>query len=212
MFNLIWIWYMNQEVKMGKREQKRADLEKRLINSALSRVKEHTLMGVRARDVTSDAGCSLGALYNVFDDLDMLILHVNSITLQQLGEHLAASIQDTQSPIDNLVALAKAYASFAWDNFNQWSALFEHRMPDGGKVPDWHIAEHAILFENITRPIGELLPNATATQKQTITRTMFASTHGIVSVGIHERLATIPRAELDDQLEHFVTTFVKGLC
>lgn len=196
---------------MGKREEKRADLEKRLIISALSRLKEHTLLGVRARDVTADAGCSLGALYNVFDDLDALILQVNSITLKQLGEHLASSIQATQNPTQSLVTLAKAYASFALNNYNQWAALFEHRMPDGGKVPDWHLAEHIILFENITRPIAKLLPNATDAQKQMITRTMFAATHGIVSVGIHERLATIPSDELDAQLEDFVRTFVKGL-
>lgn len=202
---------MNQEVKMGKREQKRADLKGKLITSALNRINQHTLSGLRARDITKDAGCSLGALYTVFDDLDALILQVNSITLQQLGSHLSACVNNDATPTQNLVSLAKAYASFACDNFNQWSALFEHRMPKGGKVPDWHIDEHSILFENISRPVINLMPNESTHEVTTITRTLFASTHGIVSVGIHERLATIPRAELDAQLEHFVTTFVKGL-
>lgn len=211
MFNLIWILYMNQKVKLGKRELKRAALKDKLINSALNRINEHMLLGLRARDITAEAGCSLGALYTVFDDLDALILQVNSITLQQLGDHLAASVKNDATPTQNLVALAKAYATFAWDNFNQWSALFEHRMPKGGSVPDWHIQEHSILFENISRPVISLMPKASAQEVTTITRTLFASTHGIVSVGIHERLASIPRDELDAQLEHFVRTFVKGL-
>ncbi|TIW14977.1 MAG: hypothetical protein E5V70_05110 [Mesorhizobium sp.] len=40
---------------------------------------------MRARDITADAGCALGALYTAFADLDKLILHVNSATLARLG-------------------------------------------------------------------------------------------------------------------------------
>ena len=61
-----------------KRDARREDLKGRLIEAAQARIQSSGLAGLRARDITADAGCALGALYTAFADLDDLILHVNS--------------------------------------------------------------------------------------------------------------------------------------
>ena len=73
----------------GKRELKREDLRARLIEAARNRIMADGLPALRARDVTQDAGCALGGLYTVFADLDDLVLHVNSLTLQAIEASLA---------------------------------------------------------------------------------------------------------------------------
>ena len=59
--------------EMGKREVKKAELRERLIQAARSRIRENGLSGLRARDITADAGCALGALYTAFEDIDTLV-------------------------------------------------------------------------------------------------------------------------------------------
>ena len=71
-----------------KRDARREDLKGRLITAAEAHIQSSGLGGLRARDITADAGCALGALYNAFADLDELVLHVNSITLARLGAAL----------------------------------------------------------------------------------------------------------------------------
>lgn len=75
-----------------KREEQRDDLKKRLVDAAEARIAAGGLSGLKARDVTADAGCALGALYNVVEDLDRLILLVNSRTLARLGAALKAAV------------------------------------------------------------------------------------------------------------------------
>ena len=69
----------------NKREEARDDLRKRLVDAAEARIASQGLAALKAREVTADAGCALGALYTAFDDLDRLILQVNSRTLVRLG-------------------------------------------------------------------------------------------------------------------------------
>ena len=142
----------------AKRDAKREDLRGRLIEAAQARIQASGLAGLRARDITADAGCALGALYTAFADLDELILHVNSITLARLGEALQQEATGAAEPGARLKALAKAYLGFARDNRMAWKALFEHRMAPGVAVPEWHLAEHAVLIQHLVEPLAQLLP------------------------------------------------------
>ena len=139
----------------SKREANRADLRKRLIDTAEAQIAEHGLKALTARDVTTQTGCALGALYNAFEDLDRLILHVNSRTLARLGTALAAAYPTDTGPKEALAALAQVYVAFALGNFRLWAALFSHRLPDGVPAPDWHRDNHAVLIAQIIKPLSQ---------------------------------------------------------
>jgi hypothetical protein len=95
---------------------------------------------------------ALGGLYTVFDDLDGLVLHVNSDTLKRLETALNAALPPSGDLEESFLSLSLAYLRFALAERNLWSALFEHRMPEGVAVPDWHLAEHAFLIGLIAAP------------------------------------------------------------
>src|SRR5450631_3331712 len=59
---------------------RRAELRQKLIDAAEHLIKTHGLSGVKARPLAEAACCALGAIYNVFPDLDALILAVSART------------------------------------------------------------------------------------------------------------------------------------
>ena len=87
------------------------DLRKRLIDLAETTIAEQGLAALRARDLAKAAECSVGAIYNVFTDLNGLILQVNGRTFLRLGHQVASSITDmaTAPPCERLIALSHAY-------------------------------------------------------------------------------------------------------
>ena len=93
----------------GRRAEVRADLTKRLLVAATGRIECHGVMALRARDVTKDAGCGLGTIYKCYEDLDDLIIHVNSGTLAKLHAALAEGLEGVAEPEQRLQALAAAY-------------------------------------------------------------------------------------------------------
>lgn len=194
------------------RSARRGELRAKLVEVAQARIEAGGLKTLRARDVTADAGIALGGLYNAFEDLDDLVLHVNSRTLARLDAVIRQAVAAAGGdPAARLTALALAYLGFASGNRELWSALFEHRQPEGRPVPDWHGAELAALFDWIAEPVARLQPDLSAEQLALASRTLFAAVHGIVAISLEERLVGLAPEVLEAQLVRFVETHVAGM-
>lgn len=194
-----------------RRDRQRAQL----VAAAERAIAERGLAGLKARELAQEIGCALGALYNLVQDMDELVLRVGSHTLARLDAALsAAAPQAPSSPgeaADALVAVALVYCAFARDNLQLWRVLFEHRMAEGSSVPDWAVAEQMTLFRHILGPLGVLVPGMSEAERALLSRTLFSAVHGVVAIGLEEKLVAVPRAELDRQIESLVRLVCSGL-
>ena len=189
---------------------KREALKQRILDAAEARIRDHGLKMLRARDVTNDAGCALGSLYNAFEDLDLLVLGVNSRTLDRLEAALRAASEGAEGPEAQLRALAHAYRGFASENPHLWAALFDHRMPEGVPVPDWHIEEHRPLIAMVMAPLGALVPDLTGDMLAIRARTLFSAVHGIVKLALEDRFVALPPDLLAAELDTFLAAQLRG--
>lgn len=185
------------------------DLKTRLIDAAEAEIAEKGLAGLKARGVSARAGSALGGLYTAFEDLDRLVLHVNSRTLARLGAALSAPEQPAP-PEAVMQALAAAYARFALKNRRLWSALFEHRLPEGVEMPDWHRDEHEVLIARIGAPLAMLRPDLPPEQRGLRVRTLFGAVHGVVHLSLQERLVGLPEAQLLSEIAALVHALIHG--
>ena len=183
----------------GKVEARRAVLRDTLIAHAETRIKADGLKNLRARDLAKDAGCALGAIYNVFGDLNDLVLAVNARTFHRLGAAVAETLaQAPQNATQQLIVMSHAYHRFAAENFNAWRALFDIERPAGEAAPDWYLAEIGQLFAYIDAPLSVLFPDHDAQKRALLTKALFSSVHGIVLLGLDEASAGVPAAQLDE--------------
>ncbi|MDG1281194.1 MAG: TetR-like C-terminal domain-containing protein [Pseudorhodobacter sp.] len=194
----------------SKREANRADLRNRLIEAAEARIAADGLRGLKARDVTADAGCALGALYNVVEDLDQLIILVNSRTLARLGEALRASISEEATPPEKMQALGKAYVDFVLSNRKHWSAVFFHRLSTDAEVPDWHKQEHAVLIDNLIEPLAQMRPDLSPSALRVRAGTLFSAVHGVVQLSLHGRFVGTPPELLASEVRALIDAMSRG--
>ncbi len=195
----------------SKTELNRDDLRTRLIDAAEARIARQGLAGLKAREVTADAGCALGALYNVFGDLDDLVIHVNSRTLARLGAAQQAAVPEGAPAKQAMAALAQAYVTFALENRQLWSALFGHWLPEGRTVPGWHLAEHAALIAQITGPLAALRPDLPDDMLRLRARTLFAAVHGVVQLALEGRFVGAPQDRIASEVDALVTAMTRGI-
>lgn len=186
----------------GKVEEKRNTLRKRLVEVAEEKIISEGLLAIRARDLAAEAGCSVGAIYNVFDDLTDIILEVNGRTFRRLGTHVVDQVDalSTDEPVTILTTMGHAYLDFAQKNQNAWAALFEVEMTTDQEVPDWYMSEMRNLLEIISRPLANLFPELEQNRLFMFTRALFSSVHGIVLLGLEKRVSGVPRDHLQDMI------------
>jgi AcrR family transcriptional regulator len=193
---------------------RRERLKEALTDAAVRTIAKQGLTGLKARALADEVGCAVGAIYNVVADLDELILHANARTLAELEKVFAAATTSGKGPdwaIEQLVKLGCAYLEFATAHRLQWRALFDHRLAAGQQTPEWYQRELARLFDFVERSVAELQPEAPLDRRRQLARSLFSAVHGLVALGLEEKLQYVPPKALREQVTIIVTALGYGL-
>lgn len=179
-----------------------------LLEAAEKRVREGGPQALKARELATDIGIALGGLYNLVEDMDMLWLMVADRTMKRLHDALQAAsdakpVTDQASAIARLEAIAYAYLDFARSDYNLWRGLFDIQVTRQD-VPEWNITTQLALFDFIHTPLLVLMPDQDEPTRQLRARTLFSATHGIVVLGLEERLIAVPERALKSQLSWII--------
>jgi AcrR family transcriptional regulator len=201
---------------MSKATERRQRLRDALISAAERTIETDGLSGLKARALANEVGCALGAIYNVVTDLDDLIVEVNSRTLAALERDLATPEQIADAakhadPVDRLVRLGTAYLTFAAAHRLRWRALFEHRLPEGKSIPEQYIEDQGRLFRYVEEPLGELQPHLSGARRALVARSLFSAVHGMVMLGLEEKLQAVPTKYLREQIAFIVSAIGRGM-
>ena len=186
------------------------ELHDRLLAAAEAAIASGGLASLKARTVAEAVGCSVGAIYGVFADLDALILAVNSRTLDAIAACLT-QVSSHGGPAEHLVRLAEAYLAYAAANGPRWRALFQHRMPEGRPVTPGYAERQLAAFSFIEAPLAVLRPSLPEARRTVLARTLFSAVHGMVDLGLDEKVASLKPAELRAQIRLVVSAIATGL-
>lgn len=175
-----------------------------LMEAAEKRICEQGLASLKARDLAADIGVALGGLYNVVADMDTLLLLITARTQKRLDAAFDAAtghlkVTTRAEAVDTLVVIAHAYLTFARENLRLWRMMFEVRI--SAPLPEWAVQDQLRLFRHIAGPLRVIAPDMDDGALTVRARTLFAAVHGIVSIGLEERLIAVPVQKLSDEVE-----------
>jgi AcrR family transcriptional regulator len=200
---------MNNVQEESLRDLKKGKRRLLLLEIARDLIASKGLRSLKVRDVAEAADCSIGSVYNEFSDFDGLILTVNRETVQALTAQLLAV--PANDPIRQLHGLATTYLDFATEHANLLRSLFEHRMEEDRPFPEDILTMVMQAFALMHEPLVRLLPNKDSTEVALLSRMMFSAVHGIISLGLEERMVAVPPEKLRQQVAQFVDTHLAGL-
>jgi AcrR family transcriptional regulator len=200
---------MNIVQEESLRDQKKGRRRALMLDTARRIIGAKGLISLKVRDVAEATGCSIGSVYNEFGDFDGLILTVNRETVQLLTSKLRAVPND--DPRAQLHGLAAGYLEFAAEHTNLLRSLFEHRMENNRPFPNDILDMVMEAFALMYSPLSRLLTKRDPDELVLIARTMFSAAHGIISLGLEDRMVAVPSANLRQQLAQFVDAQLEGL-
>ncbi|MHC2275256.1 AcrR family transcriptional regulator [Bradyrhizobium diazoefficiens] len=200
---------MNTVQEESLRDQKKVRRRLLILEIARTIISSKGLRSLKVRDVAEAAGCSVGSVYNEFGDFDGVILTVNRETVQALTSRLSGV--PAEDPVGQLYGLAEAYLEFFAEHANLLRSLFEHRMEDDRPYPDDILQMVMDAFALMHPPLVRLLPEADDVKIALLSRTLFSAVHGIISLGLEERMVAVPPQLLRQQVEQFLDAHLAGL-
>ena len=200
---------MNIVQEESLRDRKKNNRRHLLIEIARREIESKGLISLKIRDIAQAADCSVGSIYNEFGDFDGVILEVSRGTIEALDARLSAV--PNQDPVEQLLGLAEGYLGFAMEHANLLRALYEHRMENDHPFPDDLLQMVVRTFALMYEPMVRLLPDQDPVEVALLARMMFSAVHGIISLGLEERMVAVPPKSLHRHVAQFVTTHLIGL-
>ncbi|MGB7293316.1 MAG: TetR/AcrR family transcriptional regulator [Thermodesulfobacteriota bacterium] len=196
---------------MGRRnDHTREEIKEMAIKAGLELIEEGGFLNCSARKVAARIGYSAGTLYNVFEDYDDLVFHVNAVTLDDLKNYVVGNLDPELQGVEAIKRLGVCYIEFAHENDFRWKALFDYRRPPGSELPQWYLLKLNSLFA-----IGEklLLPlvHGDIESAQRVAQVLWAGVHGICSLGLTQRLGQDGTELLKTMSDSLIENYLRGL-
>ncbi|MFA5901930.1 MAG: TetR/AcrR family transcriptional regulator [Hyphomicrobium sp.] len=186
------------------------ELRELIIDATTTIIEQDGLEGLSAREIAKRVGYSPGTLYNVFENLDDLLLIIEARLLEELAARLAVT-DASGPPGDRLRRLVGAYFTFTQERPKLWNLLNEHRLPAGREVPDWYDEKLDKLLAALEAALAPLLVGSDPTTRRRHARALWASVHGMTSLSTAEKLSHVTAKSGPALVDDLVLTYLAGL-
>ena len=204
---------------MGRRSSHTPQQLRALILDAAQEIIEaQGLAGLSAREIARRVGYSPGTIYNIFANLDDVILNIEARVLDSLDRRLGETVQPSGAGTveggdarDHLLRLAHAYLAVAHERPRLWNLLSEHHLPPNTDLPAWYRQKVEASATHIERALAPCFAPGSEAERQRAARALWAGVHGIASLSTTDKLTLVntdTAARLVDQL---IATYLAGL-
>ena len=196
---------------MGRRSEHTPEVLRQLIIEACEGIiARDGLAGLSAREIAKHVGYSPGTIYNVFDNLDDLILQVEARVLDELDQRLVALPADGNAE-DRVLRLARTYLAYTTERPRLWNLLFEHHLPQNMPVPAWYQLKLDQLLERVEAAIRPLVFDKKPLAARRAARVLWAGVHGITALAVTDKLSTVTSEEAVALVDDLVANYLAGL-
>ena len=190
---------------MGRRsDHTREELRERILSAGEELVAQSGASGLTARRLADRIGYSVGTLYNFFEDLDDLVVHINGRTLDHMYT-ACARVTKRPGPEEALRAYARAYLRFTKEHDRLWAMVLDGSSHHHRELPDWYQAKVARLLGLVEQALAPLIPGDKDRKRSA--RVLWASLHGISSLAGASAVVENPPELVND----LITRYVAGL-
>ncbi len=185
-------------------------LRELILEAARDIIESDGLSGLSAREIARRIGYSPGTIYNMYQNLDDVVLHVEARILDALEVRLASVFTDGAGP-ETLPELARAYLAFTHERPKLWNLLFEHHMPAEAVLPDWYQQKLEGLLRRVEQALAPLFPVGHDVERQRAARVLWAGVHGITSLSTADKLSIVTTEAASRLIDDLVETYIRGV-
>ncbi|OYW57324.1 MAG: hypothetical protein B7Y80_12045 [Hyphomicrobium sp. 32-62-53] len=196
---------------MGRRSSHTPEeLRELILEASTELISEGGLTGLSAREIARRINYSPGTLYNVFENLDDLVLTIEGRLIDGLAAELD-KVPAQDSPMEQALAMGRAYLNYTSKKPKLWNLLFEHHLPAGREVPVWYQQKLDSVMQRVEAVVSPLMPRRSAEDVTRSAHVLWAGVHGITSLATADKLAVVTSEGAGPLVDLLISAYLQGI-
>lgn len=196
---------------MGRRSQHKPEELRQLILDAAHRIVEaNGVSQLSAREIARAIDYAPGTLYNMYQNLDEILLRVQVRLLNQLDDRLARDM-DGAVGADAVRCFAGSFVAFAHAQPRLWSLLGEHVMPAEPALPVWFVKPLEAPIVRLEPPLAVVMRSNDAKAIRRAARTLWCVVHGMTAMSVCAKFGQLDNNTMTHQVTDVIDAYLTGL-
>lgn len=190
-------------------DHSRGEIREMAVRAAVHIIDAEGARALTARRVAEEIGYTAGTLYQVFENVDHIILTVNGRTLAALHTELAASVRACRTPESCIRAMGRAYIDFSREYPARFTLIFEHKMADR-EIPPAYREQIGALFALVEEVLAARTGLAPALRRRAA-RALWCGVHGVTMLGLTGKLRFAGNLSEEALSDSLVSGYLRGI-
>lgn len=177
---------------MGRRSQHTPDELKQLIlGAARSIIDQSGFDGLSAREIAREIGYAPGTLYNMFRNIDEILLKVETRVLDELDGRVASAMNG-HNDLEAIRNFGRAHVEFAYQTPKLWQLIQRHHPQQVQEARDWYLERLYAPVARIEPLLGRVTGTTDIDEQGRNARLLWSAVHGVLNVATTAKFGTLP--------------------
>lgn len=185
------------------------ELKKMAIDAGYRIICTNGFRNFSARKVALEIGYTVGTIYHIFGSHDDFILNINALIIDRWYDSFIHMIKTSKKQL-TVNDLGQFYINYSAKNYNAWSSLFEHSLPETVDLPEWYHLKMRRFFDLLE---ARLLDHTNGNKKKArrAARVLWSGIHGICILSHTKKLDLVQSESAHVLAKSFIENYLRGL-
>lgn len=182
-----------------------------LIDIGRKIVREKGTEALTVRKLSEASGCSVGAIYNQFSNMDNFVIIQNFMTLKALSVSLE-KVPDTGEPFVDANALLQNFVDFVLKNKNLWFLLYNfHLMHPKREYSFYYLRVVVKILSYINKILSKTVPEMERPERLLSSQVLWLSVFALSAFLSRDVLEPLSKAKEENICQIMFNTYMAGL-
>ena len=187
------------------------NIQNLLLETGRKIVQEKGTEALTARKLSDASGCSVGAIYNQFSNMDNFVVIQNYMTLDALSSRLE-KVAVTDDAFADMNAFLREFVNFVIENKNLWFMLHSFHLRNNNRAFSYFYLRKVVKITGlINKLLIRLVPNMERPERILSSQILWLTLFALSSFLTKDILDSFTKVNKETICQLMFNTFVAGL-
>lgn len=187
------------------------NIQNQLIKIGRQLVKEKGVEALTVRKLSEASGCSVGAIYNQFANMDNFLVVQNYMTLDELEKRLS-KIPESANPYVDMNGFLQVFVDYVSENANLWYLLYSFHLRRNERTYSYFYLRKVVkIVSNINKLLQRILPQMERPERILSAQVLWLNLFALSSFLTKDILDSFAKTNKKSLFQIVLNTFVAGL-